>query len=245
MKGMRLRIASPVSRVLSKCSGPESNQEELAEMLKKLSIERLTAFAALLLTLSVVWFAKTAGWPEKNEMLTESPARDKEDSRRASLASEAGVLNRIRHVPAPSLGTAPILQQASVPSDRPKPTDVTPEFLERRTELKRSGNLGSNLDSESSLLMWEALNSSSAENRKFALTELSLTRPGPQVQRVLATALRDPDPDIRLEALLSIENLRDSETAQLLLDVATNDISPEVREAALDVYNEIIRPTIR
>ena len=79
------------------------------------------------------------------------------------------------------------------------------------------------------------------KERKYAISELAMIDELPRLWTVCLRALEDRDFDVRIEAVLALENFGDRSLG-VLQTVATADPSMEVREAALDTVESVQRP---
>ena len=89
-------------------------------------------------------------------------------------------------------------------------------------------------------LIEEALHASDPEERAFALSELGLLEPQPEILDACYRGLEDQDEEVRLEAVLALEMLEDPGAVQALEEVMERDPSPRVREAASESRRELL-----
>ncbi len=89
-------------------------------------------------------------------------------------------------------------------------------------------------------LIEEALHASDPEERAFALSELGLLGPQPEILDACYRGLEDQDEEVRLEAVLALEMLEDPGAVQALEEVMERDPSPRVREAASESREELL-----
>jgi len=89
-------------------------------------------------------------------------------------------------------------------------------------------------------LVETALYDRDPEERKYAISELAMIDELPRLWNVCIRSLEDRDYDVRIEAVLALENFGNSSLA-VLHTVATSDPSMEVREAALDTMDSVQR----
>jgi hypothetical protein len=84
------------------------------------------------------------------------------------------------------------------------------------------------------------------EERKYAISELAMIDEHSRLWVVCLKALEDPDHDVRLEAVLALENFGDH-SLKVLQTVASSDPSMEVRDAALDTVESVqrARPAVK
>ena len=90
-------------------------------------------------------------------------------------------------------------------------------------------------------LVQAALYDPDPEERKYAISELAIIDELPRLWNVCLKALEDRDYDVRIEAVLALENFGDR-SLPVLQTVATSDPSMEVREAAFDAVESVTRP---
>ncbi|HUV12936.1 MAG TPA: HEAT repeat domain-containing protein [Acidobacteriota bacterium] len=90
-------------------------------------------------------------------------------------------------------------------------------------------------------LVETALYDANPEERRYAISELAIIDELPRLWNVCIKSLEDRDHDVRIEAVLALENFGSSSLA-VLNTVATSDPSPDVREAALDTMDSVQRP---
>ena len=91
-------------------------------------------------------------------------------------------------------------------------------------------------------LIEEALLSSEAEDRAFALSELGLLEPTADILLACFEALRDSQEDVRVEAALALEMLEEPAAIPHLRVVAERDPSQEVRETAAEALESLMNP---
>ena len=91
-------------------------------------------------------------------------------------------------------------------------------------------------------LIEKALESSEAEDRAFALSELGLLEPTAEIVGVCFEALGDPEEEVRAEAALALEMLEDRTAIHVLQRVIEVDPSQEVREAAAEALESLMNP---
>lgn len=92
----------------------------------------------------------------------------------------------------------------------------------------------------SSEALIEATQSPNVEDRRVAVSHLSSLSPTPQVLAILATALNDPESQVRGAALSAIEDFRSdaTELASVVVELLS-DVSPEVRASAARALGRI------
>jgi hypothetical protein len=122
-------------------------------------------------------------------------------------------------------------------------TQFTDSFLTRsevgREDLKRPVNA---LDTDPvERIVQAALYDPDPEERKYAISELAMIDELSRLWVVCLRALEDRDHDVRLEAVLALENFGDR-SLTVLQTVARSDPSMEVRDAALDTVESVQRP---
>ncbi len=88
----------------------------------------------------------------------------------------------------------------------------------------------------------EALQSSEAEDRAFALSELGLLDPTPEILLACFEALSDPEEYVRVEAALALEMLEEPAAVPVLRRVLEVDPSHEVREMAAEALESLMNP---
>ncbi len=108
--------------------------------------------------------------------------------------------------------------------------------LPRSEGQKRSGPV----PEDAHELIEEALHSSDPEERAFALSELGLLEPQPEILDACYRGLQDQDAEVRMEAVLALEMLEDPGAVQALEEVMERDPSPQVREAAAESREELL-----
>lgn len=91
-------------------------------------------------------------------------------------------------------------------------------------------------------LIEEALQSSEAEDRAFALSELGLLEPTSEILLACFQALRDSQEEVRVEAALALEMLEEPAAIPHLRVVAARDPSQEVRETAAEALESLMNP---
>ena len=91
-------------------------------------------------------------------------------------------------------------------------------------------------------LIFESLHGAETEDRTFAVSELGLLDPTPEVLSACFQSLGDPEPDVRLEAVLALESLEDPAALPVLRRVVEEDTSEEVREAATEAVEALANP---
>ncbi len=91
-------------------------------------------------------------------------------------------------------------------------------------------------------LIEEALQSSQAEDRAFAVSELGLLEPTSEIFLACFEALGDSEEDVRVEAALALEMLEEPAAIPLLRVVAERDPSQEVRETAAEALESLMNP---
>ena len=88
-------------------------------------------------------------------------------------------------------------------------------------------------------LLEEALYSPDPDYRENALSLLASADPSPLVFQACLEGLMDVEADVRLTAVLALDDLRDRSALPILLQVAQRDPSPQVQAVALDVYQSL------
>jgi len=117
--------------------------------------------------------------------------------------------------------------------------DATPSSLPtlpEREGQKRSGPV----PEDAHELIEEALHSADPEERAFAMSELGLLEPQPEILDACYRGLQDQDEEVRLEAVLALEMLEDLGALQALEEVMGRDPSPRVRDAASESREELL-----
>jgi len=79
----------------------------------------------------------------------------------------------------------------------------------------------------------------SSEERRRLLLNAALQSQGPAQQSLLVTAMRDPDVDLRLEALGISARLAVEELDRTVLPLALQDEDPRLRDLAINRVNEL------
>ena len=91
-------------------------------------------------------------------------------------------------------------------------------------------------------LIEEALQSSEAQDRAFAVSELGLLEPTSEIFLACLEALKDTEEDVRAEAVLALEMLEEPAAIPVLQRVIEVDLSQEVREAATEALESLMNP---
>jgi len=84
--------------------------------------------------------------------------------------------------------------------------------------------------------------SSEAEDRAFAVSELGLLEPTSEIFLACFEALGDSEEDVRVEAALALEMLEEPAAIPLLRVVAERDPSWEVRQTAAEALESLMNP---
>ena len=91
-------------------------------------------------------------------------------------------------------------------------------------------------------MILEALHGTEREDRAYAVSELGLLDPTPEVLSACFQALGDPEAEVRLEAVLALESLEDPAALPVLRRVVEEDTSESVREAATEAVDSLMNP---
>ncbi len=126
------------------------------------------------------------------------------------------------------------------PEKRNERVTFNPTVLGRSQAEKRDGPVPE--EDEVYQLIDEALHSTEAEDRAFALSELGLLEPESDILLACFEALGDSEEDVRVEAALALEMLEEPAAIPLLRVVADRDPSQEVRETAAEAMEFLMNP---
>ncbi len=91
-------------------------------------------------------------------------------------------------------------------------------------------------------MIFESLHGAETDDRAFAVSELGLFDPTPEVLAACFQALGDQEDEVRLEAVLALESLEDPAALPVLRRVAEEDASEVVREAATEAVDSLMNP---
>ena len=91
-------------------------------------------------------------------------------------------------------------------------------------------------------LIDEALHAAKPEDRASAVSELGLLDSTPEILFACLDALKDPDEDVRVDAVLALEMLEELTVIPVLQRVTERDPSEEVRETAAEAIESLMNP---
>ena len=150
-----------------------------------------------------------------------------------------------RHAPA-SVGSAPQTgkRQSRRLTQNPLSPGTARDDRPGRLPAKRDEKRGGPIPEEDQVatLIFESLHGAETEDRAYAVSELGLFDPTPEVLSACFQALGDSEPDVRLEAVLALESLEDPAALPVLRRVVEEDTSEEVREAATEAVDSLMNP---
>ncbi len=118
--------------------------------------------------------------------------------------------------------------------------DDRPARLPAKSHAKREGPIPE--EDQIAGLIFESLHGTETEDRAFAVSELGLFDPTPEVISACFQALGDPEDEVRMEAVLALESLEDPAALPVLRRVAKEDTSESVREAATEAVDSLMNP---
>ncbi len=141
---------------------------------------------------------------------------------------------------APRTGASPPRQLPRNPLSPDDPRDDRPGRLPTKKHDKREGPVPE--EDEVAGLIFESLHGAETDDRAFAVSELGLFDPTPEVLAACFQALGDQEDEVRLEAVLALESLEDPAALPVLRRVAEEDASEVVREAATEAVDSLMNP---
>lgn len=142
--------------------------------------------------------------------------------------------------PAPQTGERQSRRTTQNPLSRGTMRDDRPGQLPAQRDEKREGPVPE--EDQAAGLIFQALHADETEERAYAVSELGLLDPTPEVLSACFQALGDSASDIRLEAVLALESLEDPAALPVLRRVAEEDTSEEVKEAATEAVDSLENP---
>ena len=104
---------------------------------------------------------------------------------------------------------------------------------------KRDGSIPE--EDETRQLIDEVLHSSRPEDRAFALSELALLDRTPDLLFACFEALKDPQEDVRVEAVLALEMLEEEAAIPILRRLTDEDPSQDVRDTAAEALEHLLK----
>ena len=89
-------------------------------------------------------------------------------------------------------------------------------------------------------LIEEALHAPDSDDRVYAVSELALWDLTPEILTTCLEALKDPEEEVREEAVLALETLEDPSAIPALETVARDDPSEDVWDAAVEAFESLV-----